>query len=246
MKKILALLLLLLLCASACLNAFAEEDTAITFRGLPWGCSPEEAVRLLKEDLGAENIERVSVFNNHYPYAITTHGNKNAYNLPMLSCLVTVNNCMAAGYDIETIFLYFLPKISDDQQSYELSETEAALWKASYTLTFPETLSSKDVMVDDLVGKLSSIYGEAETDNVKWTKVSQGKGKYSVSCLHRVWQDEEYRIDLCAQDSTTMSLTYLQKPVLSTQQTIENIIQKEKEAELKPTENPLSPSTDGL
>ena len=43
-----------------------------------------------------------------------------------------------------------------------------------------------------------------------------------------------------------MSVTYCQKPVFSTQTTINEIIQKEKEAKLQPTENPLDSSTDGL
>ena len=245
MKKWISILLLLMLCTGICMNASAEENTVITFRGLPWGCSPAEAIQLLKDDLGEENLEVGTLRSSYFPYSITTHGNKNKLNMPMLFCCITVNNCKAAGYDIRAINLYFHPKISEDQQSFELSENAASLWKAEYSLSMPETISDNRVLINDMVGKLNSIYGEGDTEYVEWTSVSSS-GKSTKSCRHHIWQDDENRIDVCSQIQGTMSVTYCQKSVFSTQTTINEIIQKEKEAKLQPIENPLDSSTDGL
>lgn len=176
MKRIVGLMLMIAMLLSV--SAFAENRD-IDFRGLPWGCSPAEAIELLKKDLQIDEkeIKFSYVFYNLRQYEEVSKVS-NYPLVEMLKCSITVPDLKVAGYKTQNkdnIELYFLPILSEDGQSYSLSEQEGMLWRAVYPVISKPGDVMKWTMREDLEGKLEALYGKKEARSFTRYEYSNGE-----------------------------------------------------------------------
>ena len=125
MKRVLSIILALVLMYGTTISSHAETTDAtkqaISFRGIPWGCSPSVALEMLEEQFGDDIIEVQSYEVKSKPYCQYDEDDKSqkaGYRIPMLRYYVKVENCTIAGYATGGFYLYFIPELSEDKQSY--------------------------------------------------------------------------------------------------------------------------------
>ncbi len=167
MKKLTCLLLTLLLlvpCFAALAEAAEEPATEIyaepiLFRGIPWGSTWEEAQTYLPEGIEYYETERndLSTVNGY----LSVKDHKTLYGGEYLgkdyyTSKNKMNGMKVAGYELESMYLYFAG-MSDDSGYLVTDETHSALLYTSYTFNVNNT----DAVYEDLLGKLTSLYGNA-------------------------------------------------------------------------------------
>lgn len=224
MKKVISLILALMLVLGMSVSSHAEttDETKqmISFRGIPWGCSPDAALEMLEEQFGEDSIKvtRTDSPLRTYPYCQYDEDSDSVkVPIPMLIYRVDVENCKVAGYDTEYLLLYFIPELSEDEQSYDLSETAGKFWHARYMLSRPDTISTKEMRAD-LSDKISTLYKGIATGAVKTMKsftmksVKTSSGlvatKETHECPHRIWSDEFSQLEMCGGPESGTKLIY--------------------------------------
>lgn len=157
MKKVISLLLLVVMLLSLSLPALAYDEE-ITWLGIPWGSSPEEALPILAEK-GVIKEEILQYKKLDYSYCSFLFPGEEANDGPLApksfdakACrwLLTENNITSqiAGYDVNYISLNY----SDDGEQQNLLTIE---------ITF-DTTQQKEAF-EDLSQKLMKVYGECES-----------------------------------------------------------------------------------
>jgi len=221
MKRILSIILVLMMVYGMSISAHAEtaDETkqTISFRGIPWGSSPDAALETLEEQFGKDSI-KVKPVENSYKYRQDDDDKSEKILIPMLLYSVEIENCTVAGYDVESIYLYFIPELSEDGQSYDLSETAGKFWYGEYRLLCPKSLSKSD-MHADLSEKIETLYNDTATQGTKTLTISSsgmtadGNGNFKIThstrnCNHLIWWDESSRLQMCQKPESGINLIY--------------------------------------
>lgn len=159
MKKIVTVILALMVLISSGLAAYGEENDEILFRDIPWGSNPSE----VKELLAKENISTTAIASR---FPILSFGEELRFydEFDMVSCdqgcfeglVLDANGTTVGGHEISSIAFDFIYGVDGETVSFE--EDDSRLVKASYTL---EPVDKFEVY-EDLVNKLTSLYGEPE------------------------------------------------------------------------------------
>ena len=163
MKKMMALLLVLLLalgCAgAACAELYGEE---IRFRGLAWGCTLEDLV----SQACVEDTNTSSGSAHDVAYFLYGEADKHKYvtdivrrkGLPITE---------AAGYELDGAYLYF---VKEPDKNGNVVSADAARLKLIYGEYVVKTMGSG--VFDDITAKLTSLYGDVdftyETEEGNW------------------------------------------------------------------------------
>lgn len=157
MKKIISLLLLVILLLSLSLPALAYDEE-ITWLGIPWGSSPEEALPILAEKgVIKEEILQYRKLNNSncsflFPGEKEWDGPFAPKSFDTKACnwLLTKSDILSqiAGYDVNYISLNY----SDDGEQQNL---------LTIGIDF-DTTQQKEAF-EDLSQKLTKVYGECES-----------------------------------------------------------------------------------
>ena len=166
MKKFISVLLVLSMLAAYALADAPTYDGEILFRGLPWGCSIDEAVA---------NIQAAGVTNDRVRDGEDVHAID--YSVSVDACGFEYapsglpNDFFVAGHLVEQVVVEAIYGIVDGQISHEREDSR--MYCATYY--FKDQTNIKDVY-DDLVSKLTSMYGtpvdaiESYYDhNLMWT-----------------------------------------------------------------------------
>ena len=150
---------ILMLCGPF-LCAYAEDD--ILFREIPWGFTTEEVEALLRQDFGEDIQIGISYESPAVTMTVSVPGLTVA-GIPVKSC-DTINDTSSdftlelTTSDTDNVVLRFLPKLSEDGQSY--STEEAVLISAGYSFLDPSDILTPWAMWDELASKLDALYGE--------------------------------------------------------------------------------------
>ena len=265
MKKLLATLCVFLLVCSACTVTYAEEST-ITFRGIPWHSSPDNAIKMLEEQFDADNmtVEYSINTDNLQQWHPKSTKRQNTYHIPILVYTIEAPSLKIAGYELyDSIMLEFIPVLSEDGQTYELSEEAGSLWAAYYYLKLPDIMTMSE-MKEDLTSKLDSIYGQYSyryTNEITVSGFKNGKA-YARHEKNVVWAQHpnpdqrslvyhvpNAYIELSCDHDDYVTLSYKCNinEIEETVSAIEEIIESEKEAEKNSEfENSVGHGTDGL
>lgn len=166
MKKVVSVLLVLSLLAACAFADAPTYDGEILFRGLPWGCSINDAVA---------NIQAAGVTNDRVREDCDVHDVD--YSFSVDSCGFSYspsdlpNDFFVAGHLVEQVAIDAIYGIVDGKISHEREDSR--MYCATYY--FKDQANIKDVY-DDLVSKLTSMYGtpvdaiESYYDhNLMWT-----------------------------------------------------------------------------
>lgn len=224
MKRVLSIILALVLMYGTTISSHAETTDAtkqaISFRGIPWGCSPSVALEMLEEQFGDDIIEVQSYEVKSKPYCQYDEDDKSqkaGYRIPMLRYYVKVENCTIAGYATGGFYLYFIPELSEDKQSYDLSETVGKFWCGEYVLHCPESITIGE-MRTNLSDKIDTLYKDNDTKKSKTMTsikmVSSGSftnmsySSKTVNCTHRIWQDDASQLEMCEAAASSVKLVY--------------------------------------
>lgn len=165
MKKTCALLMVPIMCLS-CFGALAKCDKPILFRGAEWGCTIEEAVKVLPgktpiADLQMKPIERWYPMNemmfSHDVWGIAKFAEELGCRY---DCTPLIKENQVAGYDVSGLSLYFVYRPGENGL---LQKDSTALVNACYTLN-PK---SSELAYDDLRQKLISLYGDVDESDQK-------------------------------------------------------------------------------
>ena len=267
MKKIISLVLMVAMMLSIGISSFAEEDLSITFRGIPWGSSPDEAISMIKEELGLDEIE-VS-YTKYSSYSLTQYGHEEVSNnikVPVLECKIDIPDLVVAGYmakgkvvtyysmfkDLSefekyNIILYFMPVISEDRTTYSLSEHEGALWRAVYPCLVRQTGTT------DLYKKLEGLYGKIRKDSVQTITYTKN-GLFSTpkyeTVYYEYWAAEDGIVEIKEDEENRglYELDYRCKiaDISENARTIQTIRETEIETARKEAEEADTSGTDGL
>lgn len=178
MKKILVLCLLLMLS----LQALAVADE-ITFRGIPWGSSLTEVEEYFSNlsivDFDSEDVKRDTILNDDYDVY-----SNNSYECCWHDFVFPHGSITVAGYDVN-IHLYCFYGI--DENGNVLREKEdSVFYAASYDLEVVDVETS----YEDLVNKLTSLYGEGSLQTSGGTVYygsSTGSGTYEYEERIMTW-----------------------------------------------------------
>lgn len=142
---------------------FAETDSEILFRDIPWGSSFNDTSKLLPEfNLFGSTMDGLNAANTNNVLKGELSGdigiNNNCYSgeicfqaMPMISRDLDV-----AGYPVYCLYLYYT---YSTENGFSLSDDNTILYGAQYEFEEPQNLES---MYSDLADKLSTIYGEAD------------------------------------------------------------------------------------
>lgn len=151
MKNVVTLMLALLMLASfgcAWAEENADEPAEITFQDIPWGLSVEEVKSALAK-IGAEG----TYYDDHFERGILNDDENSVLNYTdslkegsML--LITDYPELIGGYEVKMICFDFLLEVNDQN------------WNRDATHLRQVSIKLADHDVDDLLEKLTSIYGE--------------------------------------------------------------------------------------
>lgn len=164
MKKVFAFLLTLALLLTSCV-AFAGDEYAepILFRGVEWGSSFEDVVKVLPDGVKMRDPKI-----NEYWYPMSDmmydesgwgnqlKGELGCYAYARSSSLKGVK---VAGYEIDELYLYFIFK-QDSSGKLVKDAAHTAFYYGYYKLEPKDP----DAVYDDLVNKLSSLYGDVDEE----------------------------------------------------------------------------------
>lgn len=208
MKRNIALCLLCLSLFACFSPAQASDKQKITFRNIPWGSSPVEALELLQEDLSQSSL-RFSVSYETVSGVLASGGNDRSSSVDMLKCTISVSGLKVAGYETagytsgivtnsmttkvgkNNIILYFMPSPS----TLTLSEQEGYLWRAVYPVLCRPSGKWITEMQDDLCTKLDNLYGQSQTRTYQSMKLSKGKW-YTEKKDIIYWEQNGARLEL--------------------------------------------------
>lgn len=165
MKKVFALLLtLVLLLTSGAAFAGDEYAEPILFRGAAWGSSFQEVVKVLPEGVKMYDPKTSEYW---YPmsdmmYDESGWGNQlkgelGCYAYAKSSSLKGVK---VAGYEVEDLYLYFIFTPDSNGKLVKDDFSRTAFYYGYYKLEPKDP----DAVFDDLVNKLSSIYGDIDEE----------------------------------------------------------------------------------
>lgn len=265
MKRVLSIILVLVLMYGTTISSHAEttDETkkAISFRGIPWGCSPRVALEMIEEQFGDDIIEVQCYELKSAPYCQYDEDDKSqkaGYSIPMLKYYVKVENCTIAGYATGGFYLYFIPELSEDRQSYDLSETAGKFWRGEYVLSCPKSITVGE-MRTNLSDKIDTLYKDSATKTSKTMTsikmISSGSfpnisySSKTVNCTHRIWQDDASQLEMCEASASSVKLVYKCNfgQYSFESMLIEKLIeQKGDEAKQKRIEDAVGTSTEGL
>ncbi len=180
MKKSFVLVLAIALLSFAGF-AFAEstEKEPILFRDNKWGASLPEVLKSFPAELKFDNLRSDSAYRVEYSLYEEGRDYYNGHVVGNVSARSSsLKNFKVAGYEVTGIRLRFAWVPGEDGLIVE-DETNTALYYAMYEIT-PKDLKT---VYEDLVKKLSSIYGDSafiKTDNLvinyKYTVWQGGDG----------------------------------------------------------------------
>lgn len=154
MKRLVVLVLLtalMLLCVAKA--DVATCDTEILFRDLPWGCSIDEAIKNFQNS-GIDNArlredEDVYSMNNHWSGVDKSAFEYSSTNLS--------DDFFVGGHLVDEIYAYAIYGIKDGQVSKKTEDSK--LYKGAYFFKSQDNVRG---VYDDLVDKLTGLYGEPE------------------------------------------------------------------------------------
>lgn len=149
MKKIFSVLLVLSMLAAYALADAPTYDGEILFRGLPWGCSINDAIA---------NIQAAGVTSDRVREDCDVHAVE--YSVSVDSCGFSYapsdlpTDFFVAGHLVEQVAIDAIYGIVDGEISHDRADSR--VYCATYY--FKDQANIKDVY-DDLVSKLTSMYG---------------------------------------------------------------------------------------
>lgn len=175
-KLILAILILVILLVPMCGLAESTEEVSITFRGIPWESSYNDIQNSLPdgEHLGKLSSDHYCSSTNGY----VTGTRETPYSGEELGAFCSLigadgNYVSVAGYETvlsELVFVY----VPNENGLIDYNQKNTTLIQAMYSI---ETIVP-DVVFEDLLAKLTSIYGEPTYEK-----------RYSDSCP--VWTEKD-------------------------------------------------------
>ncbi|MBR2718497.1 MAG: hypothetical protein IKB78_04260 [Clostridia bacterium] len=239
MKKavLVFLSIFLLACAASCL---AEQPQEITFRNLPWRISPDEALELLKQDFGLDELDTHCFVG---PQVFCGTGDFEGPSVPMILYNITLPNLTVAGYEGNSILLFFLLTPTEDGTDISYSHDTALLWKAEYGGLTRSKKGSDNVSLSD---KLTKLYGERKEH--WWDDFHRGKHS---NYLEYYWTGLNSSVVLTK--TSPYKLTYycsgddLNSIVKTTEAIVANsLLLRQQKEELKRQQELENANTDGL
>ena len=164
MKKAVSLLILIILLFST-ITVYSESngtESEIIFRDIPWGSSIQDALAIIKKT--PDSIREIDG-----PKMTTWSFDDYNQVVPIIYYSIAIPDLKVSGFKVRdphgnlvfgNINLYFLPKISADQNNY--SKTEGKLIGAEYCNIVPlnSYYGSDEELKEELIKKLNKLYGK--------------------------------------------------------------------------------------
>ena len=165
MKKILAFMLTIMLVASFGVCLADTHDSAILFRNANWGAAYSEVLEKLPEGVKMY-APKVSEYWRLTADRMFDDSSWDYYKAELgcysYSKSSSMKNVKVAGYDVDTIYLYFLYTI-DSNGLLVKDDDHTSLIYAYYKLEPKDP----DAVYTDLVSKLTSLYGDVDLHQKK-------------------------------------------------------------------------------
>ena len=161
MKRLTAIILAITMVLVVYAHADAKLcDVEIKFRDLEWGCNIDEAVDNIYEE-GMWNTDIEEDQDVHYlVYSVSV--DKSAFQYAPIP-----DNMFVAGHLVSQVCVEAMYGIVDGKVSKE--PVNSKLYKGTY---YFETTENTQEIYDDLVGKLSGLYGEPIVNNETYSDYS--------------------------------------------------------------------------
>lgn len=160
MKKVLATILAILIVLSTSLCLADTHDGSILFRNAEWGASYSDVLEKLPEGVKM-HAPKVSEYWRSTDDIMFDENSWNYYKAELgcysYSKSSSMKNVKVAGYDIDTIYLYFLYDI-DSNGLLIKDDAHTSLIYAYYKLEPKDP----DTVYADLISKLTSLYGDVD------------------------------------------------------------------------------------
>ena len=166
-------------------------EAEITFRGIPWGTTYGEILDGYNEFGIKENSSptasrflatpndrdsKMDVYSNGYSVA---DGDEAGFEIGVGNYTDAV--CTVAGYDVVKVEYGFVLSVDDASGFVEGDANKAKMYVGDYQFA---KMNEAAVMVEDLIGKLSSIYGDRTAEDTD--TYSSGETVYKY-----MWEDPE-------------------------------------------------------
>ena len=197
MKKLVSMMLCLTL---LCSLAFAESAQTITFRGIEWGCTLQEAIdalagdgSLFHGDLNEESSftdDDLEGFSGLWSYSDGMYFTDLEFNemtdYGHVAFVTFFDGLNVAGYNAN--IMVFGLNASDGKTYSEVPE-ESTFIRADYTISMAGKSEDEiNVVMDDLKTKLTTLYGESTEKNQIYGPVWRGADNTALS-LYTVGDD---------------------------------------------------------
>ena len=194
MKNKCCIFLFVLILSITTVCTAAEYENEIQFRNTPWGISYTEAKELFPEyglwPITGEHMKFYPItelYSDQYDFSNTP-----TYHDINIIGETTSNKIDVAGYKTTNIELFFAYTVIDGVITHE--EADSRLYGAKYTFEPADALA----MIDDLKGKLSSLYGDIDEEGSdtgivwdhKWW-IWRGANQTAVSLTFQDEKDSE-------------------------------------------------------
>ena len=158
MKQYCALVLFFTVLLTSAFCIADEYEKPILFRNAEWGSSIDDTAAVLPEGVNMSDPEVLNYWHSITDY-MANEGYNTQYRAP-LGCYTysrSVKKAKVAGYEVDTIFMYFTYEIGDDGLLIRDNEHTDLIY-AYYKLT----PAGPDSVYEDLLSKLTKIYGDVD------------------------------------------------------------------------------------
>lgn len=167
-KKMLTLVLALTMLLGIVVSAHADEEYGepILFRGAAWGASYPDVLKVLPDGVKMRDLDikeywypMLDMMNEGNSYGNQVKAEIGCYSYARSSSLKGVK---VAGYEIEQLYLYFI-FVPDESEKLIKDEAHTAFISGQYKIEPKDP----DAVFDDLVSKLTSLYGDVDIEESK-------------------------------------------------------------------------------
>lgn len=203
-KAMTLFLMACLLMAIACTAVADSGAKPILFRDLPWGATYAEVIEAMPDGLKFEvdYLGNEETFPKSFEALVTGEGMDEGFTGPIAMGAIgtpeVAGSVKVAGYGLNSIVLLFAYTAGDDGM-LERDEEHTAFALGQYTI-HPLKLNE---CFDDLIAKLTMLYGEPEATVQLDAEAQTGITKYTA------WRGaEESNLYLCTDGKNSVQLLY--------------------------------------